>query len=142
MLCGFIVQAGVYKNAKGEVRFRGTRDLKSSQLLGSKRFDSLKFCRAYPSGFGQNLREAFERHIGLGETRRDLRFKLTQPQQFERLALGDLWEDANLLEPMVYCLSCKHLRLVGFLARCFCRGSPQSGKAPWRGLSASTRMQF
>lgn len=48
--------------------------------------------------------------------RRDLRFKvqahkdMTAVKQFENLEMGDLWEDANLLECLVYAWTSKHLR--------------------------------
>lgn len=49
--------------------------------------------------------------------RRDLRFKVqvckgdTPMAQFQSLEMGDLWEDANLLECLVYAWTSKHLRL-------------------------------
>lgn len=72
--------------------------------------------RAYPSGFGENLRRAFEQHLGNGPGKRDLRFKvqanplLGPVEMFQWLPMGDLWDDANLLEPLAYCMTSKHLR--------------------------------
>lgn len=73
--------------------------------------------RQYPSGFGHCLRQAFETHLAAA-VHRDLRFKvqvnkLDPVAQFESLPMGDLWEDANLLQPMLYAMSSKHIRTFG-----------------------------
>ena len=114
------VISGAYYNKKGEKRWHGTRDLKSSQCLALNCVNAHVCVRAYPDGFGENLRRAYERHLE-GQPRRDLRFKVQTSshvcpvQQFQELPTGDLWEDANLLECFRYCMSSKHLRL-----RCGC----------------------
>lgn len=71
--------------------------------------------RAYPRGFGFSVKAVHEEHLA-GPARRDLRFKVQSDstaslvQQFDNLPLGDLWEDANLLEPIRYALTCKRTR--------------------------------
>lgn len=74
--------------------------------------------RAYPAGFGDNLRKAWEAHLATCE-RRELRFKpqvstfngSTPVEQFNQLPLNDLWEDAKLWEPLAYLFKSKKLRL-------------------------------
>ena len=71
--------------------------------------------RCYPAGFGENLRKAWEAHMATCH-RRDLRFKpqlennLTPIEQFDKLPLNDLWEDAKLHEPLAYMFQSKKLR--------------------------------
>ena len=72
--------------------------------------------RCYPYGFGENLRKAWEHHLGTCPGRRELRFK-PQPfkpmcirAQFDNMPMEDLWEDAKLWEPMSYLFTSKRLR--------------------------------
>lgn len=73
--------------------------------------------RAYPEGFAENLRRAFEQHL-VSPALRDLRFKvefdkhLSARDQFTNMPMGnDLWLDANLLEPLEYVMTSKYLRI-------------------------------
>ena len=69
-------------------------------------------------GFSRSLRDLYEDHLRSDAPRRDLRFKpqlqLSGPMderiEFERLDMGDQWDDANLLGPMLYLFNGKHLR--------------------------------
>ena len=73
--------------------------------------------RSYPDGFGKNLLAAYENHIrSTAASRRDLRFKpqfnkeLTEVEQFSLLPLGDVWDEAALLEPILYIYDSKKCR--------------------------------
>lgn len=72
--------------------------------------------RAYPDQFGQHLLDAFKTHVDAGPGRRDLRFKpqlnmgIPELIQFQLLPLGDVWEEANLLEPLTYLMESKKCR--------------------------------
>lgn len=73
--------------------------------------------RQYPPGFGERLRLAFEEHL-VSADHRDLRFKPqlsggSPVEQFQKLDMGDVWEDANLLQPLLYAMSSKYLRSRG-----------------------------
>ena len=81
-------------------------------------FPTAGYCgpRCYPYGFGENLRKAWELHLGTCPGRRDLRFK-PQPfkpmcirAQFDMMPMEDLWEDAKLWEPLSYLFNSKRLR--------------------------------
>ena len=78
--------------------------------------------RCYPIGFGRNLRNAWEKHVASSAGRRDLRFKPQQCrslpliEQFQKLPMGDAWEDAHLLGPLRYMFTSKWLR-TGLLPR-------------------------
>ena len=134
--CAYI--RGKYHDKKGQQRFTGTRALRSSQwlwdifiymmltglVLWNCPFSmstpwSLVLARCYPAGFGHNLRNVWEAHLGALPARRELRFKpqineySTPLQQFESLPLNDLWEDAKLYEPLAYLFKSKHLRWDG-----------------------------
>lgn len=71
--------------------------------------------RAYPHGFGHGLKRAWEQHLSTC-SRRELRFKpepfhgLPDVEQFQSMALDDLWDDAKLWEPLAYLFSSKKLR--------------------------------
>ena len=82
--------------------------------------------RCYPYGFGENLRKAWEHHLGTGPGRRDLRFK-PQPfkpmcirAQFDNMPMEDLWEDAKLWEPLSYLFNSKRLRPGRHYVHMFC----------------------
>lgn len=103
-----------YINKRGEKAFVGTADLAKSQKLvqNKKRYGKL---REYPPAFGNNLLHAFEMHRA-GALRRDLRFKpqfnqqLSVVEQFHYLPLGDVWEEAGLLECVDYLMTSNKLR--------------------------------
>lgn len=77
---------------------------------------TLHIVRCYPEGFGHNLRRAWESHVTSMPARRELRFKpqpfkgLTPLQQFEKMEMGDLWEDARLWEPLQYMMTSNRCR--------------------------------
>lgn len=58
--------------------------------------------RAYPRGFGENRRDAWEYHLESEPGRRDLRFKpqtfkpLSLRAQLDNMMMGNLWENAQL----------------------------------------------
>ncbi len=70
-------------------------------------------------GFGRNLRCAWENHVATSAGRRDLRFNPQPPkslpliEQFEKMPMGDVWEEARLWGPLQYMLTSKRLR-TGF----------------------------
>ena len=61
--------------------------------------------RSYPVGFAKALLEVYETHNAQNQNLRDLRFKvqldgpLNPLDQFDRIPLGDIWDDAQLLIP-------------------------------------------
>ena len=83
--------------------------------------------RAYPSGFAECLIQCYEDHLA-GPGRRDLRFKpqldpsMSEVEQFKKLPMGDLWEDASLLEVLDYMINSKRCRTAeGFNPTCCSR---------------------
>lgn len=67
-------------------------------------------------GFARSLLNLYEKHVGAKPGRRDLRYK---PQleggsnpidHFKRLPMGDVWEDASLLDPLKYLFNSKLMR--------------------------------
>lgn len=72
--------------------------------------------RNYPVGFAKGLLKLYESHLTSMPGRRDLRFKPqigwmpNQKDQFEALKMGDTWDDAELLGPLMYLYNSKHLR--------------------------------
>ena len=59
----------------------------------------------------------YEHHVGAVPGRRDLRFKpqiegdLDEIRHFAQMPLGDVWEEAELLGPLLYLFYSKRLRL-------------------------------
>ena len=80
--------------------------------------------RNYPVGFAKGLLKLYESHLTSMPGRRDLRFKPqigwmpNQKDQFEALKMGDTWDDAELLGPLMYLYNSKHLRSGYCLFRC------------------------
>lgn len=74
--------------------------------------------RAYPSGLGDAIFETYLEHLQ-GPAIGDLRVQRTPSKTktpvelFEEMALGDVWEEANLKESFDYLYKCKHVR-TGF----------------------------
>ena len=73
--------------------------------------------RAYPPDFGKNLLKAYENHLAACPAgRRDLRFKpqfnakRSEQEQFQLLALDDVWEDARMLDVITYLMRSKKCR--------------------------------
>eukprot|EP00438_Fugacium_kawagutii_P035911 Skav206068 [mRNA] locus=scaffold288:586129:593113:- [translate_table: standard] len=68
---------------------------------------NMQVSRAYPAKFAQSLLELYEKHITTVPARRDLRHKPqlvgmgSAREQFQHMAMGDVWEDASLLEPLL-----------------------------------------
>ena len=97
--------------------------------------------RSYPPQFGRNLLRAFEEHISNVPATRDLRFKpqfnktCSELEQFDLLPMGDLWEEACLLDVMTYLMTSKKCRPVVHSSRSCLAGSRRSGS---RACSSST----
>ena len=72
--------------------------------------------RCYPLGFAKALLSIYESWSATTYGVRDLRFKpqldgdLNPVEQFNRLPMGDTWDDACLLEPLMYLFNSKLLR--------------------------------
>ena len=71
--------------------------------------------RTYPVGFARSLLQVYETHTARVPGRRDLRHKPqlkggSPVEQFERMPIGDCWDDANLLEPLQYIYNSNRLR--------------------------------
>ncbi len=77
--------------------------------------------RAYPRALGDAIFEAYLEHLR-GPATGDLRVKRTPSKTktpvelFEGMALGDVWEEANLKVCFDYLYKCKHVR-TGFLTK-------------------------
>ena len=83
--------------------------------------------RSYPAQFGQNLLRAYEQHLQeCPAGRRDLRFKpqynkwMSEQKQFQLLPLGDVWEEARLVECIDYLMTSSKCRTVESKLEFFC----------------------
>ena len=80
--------------------------------------------RCYPVGFAKALLSIFEAWSTTTFGVRDLRYKpqlegdLDPVEQFNRLPMGDTWDDAFLLDPLMYLFNSKMLR-SGFGKSCY-----------------------